>query len=90
MQGMQGGFARYLQCCLKVGQRGIRSPSQGQGGRGCFGVQVFGPAGDAGNASEELGVQQNTSAVYPTGRVALALRARRHAAQLNYDIVGIC
>ena len=28
-------------------------------------------------------MQQNTSAVYPTGRVALALRARRHAAQLD-------
>ena len=28
-------------------------------------------AGDAGNAEEELGVQHNTSAVYPTGRVAL-------------------
>ena len=42
-------------------------------------------AGDAGNAKEELGVQQNTSAVvYPTGRVALALRARRHTAQLHY------
>ena len=40
-------------------------------------------AGDAGNAEEELGVQQNTSAVYPTGRVALALRARRHTAQLD-------
>ena len=66
-----GRFARYLQFCLKVGQRGISSPSQGQGGRGCFGVQVFWAglrAGDAGNA-EELGVQQNTSAVYPTGRV---------------------
>ena len=37
-------FAWYLRCLLKVGQRGIRSPSQGQGGRGCFGVQVFGPA----------------------------------------------
>ena len=40
-------------------------------------------AGDAGNAEEELGVQQNTSAVYPTGRVARALRARRHTAQLD-------
>ena len=40
-------------------------------------------AGDAGNAEEELGVQQNTSAVYPTGRAALALRARRRTAQLN-------
>ena len=39
-----GRFAGSLQCFLKVGQRGIRSPSQGQGGRGCFGVQVFGPA----------------------------------------------
>ena len=39
-----GRFSQYLQCFLKVGQRGIRSPSQGQGGRGCFGVQVFGPA----------------------------------------------
>ena len=28
-------------------------------------------AGDARDAEEELGVQQNTSAVYPTGRVAL-------------------
>ena len=27
-------------------------------------------ASDAGDAEEELGVQQNTSAVYPTGRVA--------------------
>ena len=62
-----GQFARYLQCFLKVGQR---SPSQGQGGRGCFGVQVFGPA-------------CVSSAVYPTGRVALALRARRHTAQLD-------
>ena len=53
---------------------------QGQGGRGCFGVQGL-PAGDAGNAEEELGVQQNT--VYPTGRVALALRARRHTSQLD-------
>ena len=42
------------------------------------------PAGDAGNAEEELGVQQNTSAVYPMGRVALALRARRHTAQLDF------
>ena len=39
-----GRSARHLQCFLKVGQRGIRSPSQGQGGWGCFGVQVFGPA----------------------------------------------
>ena len=30
-------------------------------------------AADAGDAEEEVGVQQNTSAVYPTGRVALAL-----------------
>ena len=29
-----GRFARYLQCLLKVGQRGIRSPSRSQGGRG--------------------------------------------------------
>ena len=41
-------------------------------------------AGDAGNAEEELGVQQNTSAVHPTGRVALALRAPRHTAQLDF------
>ena len=41
-------------------------------------------AGDAGNAEEELGVQQSTSAVFPTGRVALALRARRHTAQLDF------
>ena len=40
-------------------------------------------AGDAGNAEEELGVQHNTSVVYPTGRVALALRARRNTAQLD-------
>ena len=30
---------------------------------------------------EELLVQQNTSAVHPTGGVALALRARRHTAR---------
>ena len=40
--------------------------------------------GDAGNAEEELLVQQNTSAVYPTRRVALALRARRHTEQLDF------
>ena len=45
-------------------------------------------AGDAGNAEEELGVQQNTSAVYSTGRVALALQARRHTAQLNLSWVA--
>ena len=39
----------------------------------------------AGNAEEELGVQQSTSAVYPTSRVALALRARRHTAQMDFD-----
>ena len=39
-----GRFARYLQRFLKVGHGGIRSPSQGQGGRGMFGVQVFGLA----------------------------------------------
>ena len=33
-----------------------------------------------------LGVQQNTSAVYPTNRNALALRARRHTAQLNLSV----
>ena len=44
-------------------------------------------AGDAGNAEEELGVQQNTLAVYLTGRVALA---RRHTAQLDciFEITG--
>ena len=44
-------------------------------------------AGDAGNAEEDLGVQQNPSAVYPTGRVALALRARRHTAQQDYLVL---
>ena len=39
-------------------------------------------AGDAENAEEELGVQQNTSAVYPTGRPGF--RAR-HTAQLVLD-----
>ena len=51
--------------------------------------EVFRPAcvaGEAGNAEEELGVQQNTSVVYPTGRVALALRARRHTAQLDCSV----
>ena len=47
-------------------------------------------AGDAGNAEEELGVQQNTSAVCPTGRVALALRARKHTAQLDFVGVMFC
>ena len=50
-------------------------------------------AGDAGNAEEELGVQQNTSAVYPTGRVALALRAQRHSAAglpLPSGFVALC
>ena len=95
MQGIQGvqgmpespdagdagmlGMLVNLQCFLKVGQRGVRSPLQGHGCRGCFGVQNVW----AGDAEEELGVQQNTSAVYPTGRVALALRARRHTAQLT-------
>ena len=32
-------------------------------------------SGDAGDAEEELPVQQNMSAVYPAGRVALTLRA---------------
>ena len=41
-------------------------------------------AGNAGNAEEELGVQPNTSAVYPTGRVALALQAPGHTAQLDW------
>ena len=44
-------------------------------------------AGDAGNAEEELGVLQNTSAVYPTGRVALALQARRHTAQQGHVLL---
>ena len=43
-------------------------------------------AGDAGDAEEELGVQQNTSAVYPTGRVALALRAQKRRAQLDLGV----
>ena len=42
-----------------------------------------GDAGDAGNAEEELGVQRSTSAVYPTD-ISLALRARRHTAQLDF------
>ena len=48
-------------------------------------------AGDAGKDEEELGVQP--SAVYPTGRVALALRARRHTVQLDFgnpQFVGSC
>ena len=39
-----GGDATVFTVFLKVGQRGVRSLSQGQGGPGCFGVQVFGPA----------------------------------------------
>ena len=40
----QGRFARDLQCFLKAGQRGTRSLLQGQGCRGCFGVQMLGLA----------------------------------------------
>ena len=47
-----------------------------------LGVQVFGPA------CVQV-MQQNTS-VYPTGRVALALRARRHTAQLDCQRVFCC
>ena len=50
---------------LKIGQRGLRSQSHG--------VQMFGLACAQvmqGDAEEELGVQQNTSAVHHTGRVA--------------------
>ena len=41
MQGLGAIYAVFTVFFLKVGQRGIRSPPQGQGGRGCFGVQVF-------------------------------------------------
>ena len=61
---LSGAICTIFAVFLKVWQRGIRSPSQGQGGRGCFGAHGL-RAGDAGDAEEELGVQQNTSAVYP-------------------------
>ena len=62
---------------------------QGQGCRGCFGPTVWAGlrAGDAGDAEEELEVQQNTSAVCATGRVALAFQAQRLTAQLNFEFV---
>ena len=41
---LSGAICMAFTVFLKVGKRGIRSPSQGQGGRGCFGVQAFGPA----------------------------------------------
>ena len=54
-----GEFTQFL----KVGQRGIRSPSQSQRGRGCFGVQMFGLACVMQDAEEKLGAQQHTSAL---------------------------
>ena len=47
-------------------------------------------AGDAGNAEEELGVQQSTSTIYPTGRVALARRSssKTHSAA-GFSVDGI-
>ena len=48
-------------------------------GSKCFGLRP----GNAGDAKEELLVQQHKSAVFPAGRVALALQARRHTAQLD-------
>ena len=85
---LMGLICKVLTVLFKVGQRGIRSASQGQGCRGCFGAQLSGLACIRLMQGRRRR-QQNTSAEYLTG-VTLALRARKHTAQLGLCSVPKC